>query len=403
MLVVIIVPTTTLERQWAEDVIEFGRPPTRPSQLKRADRAQRIAEIETALATGNERTEVIVCTQQLFASDQALRNLVDRAANRGVTTMLIGDEAHNLGSPSFIENPPNAFQHRLGLSATPVRQYDSLGTDALFEFFGPQVFEFSLKEAIDAGCLVPYDYHVHQIPLTHDEMDRYAELTDELYQAGFRIDDNGQAVIPNSKVEHLLRRRRAIIEQADAKIPALEQVLRGLDPQHVKRTLIYASSKGTEMAERRQINAVNRLLQDLGIVAHELTSAETATGRGPEILQRFGAGDYKVLTAMKVLDEGVDIPATETAFILASSTVEREWVQRRGRVLRQAEGKTAAAVHDFVATPPDLSESAASSVLRSELRRVRAFASLARNEWSAGGPRDIAAELEGMEREANEK
>ncbi|WP_419945072.1 DEAD/DEAH box helicase family protein [Candidatus Poriferisodalis sp.] len=401
MLVMILVPTLTLERQWSEDVREFGIEPVRPSQLSGSRRAERISEIQTAFATGGERTEVVVCTQQLFRTDRSLRELAEDVAQTGADTMLVGDEVHNLGAPSFLSNPPEAFAWRLGLSATPIRQFDSLGTDELFAFFGPQVFEFGLRAAIDAGCLVPYDYHVHTVSLTEDELERYASLTDDLFAAGFRMTDEGQAVIPNSRVEHLLRQRRAVLEQASGKVPALSAVLRQIGPASVRRTLIYASSKPPELSDRRQIEEVNEVLQDLGIVAHELTAEENAAGRGDEILHRFAAGEYKALTAMRVLDEGVDVPATESAFILASTTVEREWVQRRGRVLRQAEGKEAAAIHDFVVVPPDLSESAAGSILRSELRRVRAFASLARNEWDADGPRTIAEELDQMEREAS--
>ena len=90
---------------------------------------------------------------------------------------------------------------------------------------------------------------------------------------------------------------------------------------------------------------------------------------------------------MKVLDEGVDIPQTDTAFILASSTVEREWVQRRGRLLRAAPGKRHATLHDFFVVPLDPDSREGRSVLRGELARAEAFASLALNEWDPEGPR----------------
>ena len=194
----------------------------------------------------------------------------------------------------------------------------------------------------------------------------------------------------NPKIERLLRRRRALLEQAEGKIAALrETLIRG----PVNRSLIYCSPKELELATERQIVLVNRLLSELGIVSHELTSQETSAGRGTEILRRFAEGQYQALTAMKVLDEGVDVPATESAFILASTTVEREWVQRRGRVLRTAPGKTSAAIHDFVVTPPAIDD-AARAVLRGEIRRVRAFAELARNRWAVGGPVDEIESLE---------
>jgi superfamily II DNA or RNA helicase len=137
----------------------------------------------------------------------------------------------------------------------------------------------------------------------------------------------------------------------------------------------------------RQIEQVNALLSELGIISHQFTNAETSRGDANALLAKFGAGDYQVLTAMKVLDEGVDIPQTDTAFILASSTVEREWVQRRGRLLRTAPGKQRAVLHDFFVVPPDSDCREGRSVLRGELARAEAFASLALNEWDANGPR----------------
>ncbi|WP_322773851.1 DEAD/DEAH box helicase family protein [Synechococcus sp. CBW1107] len=391
ILVVVLVPSEPLVRQWASEIEEFSITPTVIGDVASPMRAGRISEIEAALAVGGQRTEVIVSTMQLFNSDERLLGLVERAsATAG--TMLIADEAHNFGAPSFIADPPMVFEARLGLSATPIRQYDLDGTDALFDYLGPPIFEFGLGEAIEAKCLVPYDYFVHLIHLTEVEMEVYRDLTDQLYRAGFRLDDDGRVVIANKTVERLLRRRRAVLEQADAKITALREAL---CDGPVRRALIYCSPKELVVATERQIVLVNRLLSELGIVSHQLTSTETSTGRAREILGRFASGEYQALSAMKVLDEGVDVPATEVAYILASTTVEREWVQRRGRVLRVAPGKTSAAVHDFVVVPPHVDD-AGRTVLRGEIRRVRAFAELARNRWDAGGPIDNVEFLEGL-------
>ena len=389
-LLVILVPTDPLVRQWAEEVRNFCLPPTILGDIPSGQRAGRMAEIEASFIADSEQTTVIVATLQLFVADARFRTLVERCSAHG-ETMLIADEAHNFGVPSFINAPPEAFRLRLGLSATPVRQYDLGGTNALFDYLGPQIFEFTLGEAIEAGCLVPYEYFIHRAELTLDEMDRYRLLTEELYRAGFRIEDDGRVIIANPKVERLLRRRRAVLEQADGKIEALREVLIS---GPVNRTLIYCSPKELEVATERQIVLVNRLLSELGIVSHELTSRETSAGRGPEILRRFAEGEYQALTAMKVLDEGIDVPATQSAFILASTTVEREWVQRRGRVLRTAPGKTSAAIHDFVVVPPVVDD-AARSVIRGEVRRLRAFADLADNRWAVDGPVD---EIESLER-----
>ena len=121
---------------------------------------------------------------------------------------------------------------------------------------------------------------------------------------------------------------------------------------NIQKTLIYTSAKPTVLDKPRQITMVNRLLQDLHVTSHQYTAEETGTSGSRGFLSKFGRGDYQVLTAMKVLDEGIDIPQTDTAFLMASSTVEREWVQRRGRILRKAPGKDFANLHDFLVVPP---------------------------------------------------
>ena len=139
---------------------------------------------------------------------------------------------------------------------------------------------------------------------------------------------------------------------------------------------------------------MNGLLAELGIVSHQFTNVETSSADGPRILTAFGRGDYQMLTAMKVLDEGVDIPQTETAYLLASSSVEREWVQRRGRVLRSWPGKEHATLHDFVATPPDPPDDTGRSLLRTELKRVTEFAIYSKNEFDRGGGDEAIRRLE---------
>ena len=227
-----------------------------------------------------------------------------------------------------------------------------------------------------------------------DEMERYQDLTERLIKAGFQIDDDGRTVGLTDRVASLLRDRRALVEQADAKISSLARELERIGTNKVARTLIYASAKATVDGKTRQIIEVNRVLERLNIISHQYTSEETSSKQSRSILDRFGAGDYQVLTAMKVLDEGVDIPQTDTAFLLASSTVEREWVQRRGRILRQVHGKDVARLHDFIVVPPCLESPAAKSLLRSELRRASAFADLAENEYDHDGANTVIRQLE---------
>ena len=394
---VILVPTSPLVRQWVGHIRDFG---VEPTVLTGSDIRKRRTEqerISLAFTTPTPRTEIVVMSISLFTKRDSPERRWLTSLSEHARLVLIADEVHNLGVPSFLDNPPQCFRHRIGLSATPIRQYDPDGTDKLFDYFGgPPVFEFSLDEAISAGCLVPYRYYVHIVEFDNVEMEHYVHLTEELARTGFRVDDDGATVALSPKIESLLRERRGLVEQADAKLVALEAELRSTGTQAITRTLIYTSAKPTVLQKPKQITEVNRMLGRLNIISHQYTYHETAMSRTRDILERFGAGEYQALTAMKVLDEGVDIPQTNTAFLLASSTVRREWIQRRGRILRQAPNKKRAYLHDFVVVPPTVDTPSGQSLLRSELRRVGEFARLAENEFDLDGPNKIIQHLEAM-------
>ena len=393
MLVIVLVPSRPLLRQWADDIRAFGISPILPGAAQGPERRKQLQEVEAALLVGNPRTEVMVVTNNLFAQSDDIRELLHRLPPE-TRVFLIGDEMHRLGAPKVSEALPERADLRLGLSATPVRQYDPDGTDKLFAYFGTPVFEFGLAGAIRTGCLTPYEYHLHEVSMSDGELDKWLELTEQLRKAGFAVDDDGRTVVPSAKAERLLRQRRAVLEQASAKVGLLRELLLNIGPSSIERCLIYTSAKELVFDRPRQIEQVNQMLSALGIISHQFTSEETAYRDADGWLEAFGRGDYQVLTAMKVLDEGIDIPQTDTAFLLASSAVEREWVQRRGRILRRAPGKTLAKLHDFIVVPPGADLSAHQSILKSELRRAEEFAGLAENEWDEGGPRSVIERLE---------
>ena len=392
---VVLAPTRPLIRQWAEDIRDFGIEPIILSGIGKERRQQELEQLSIAFSSIHSRTEILLLTNSLFMRQGSMVRSWLESLPDSVCCFLIADEVHNLGAPSFVNNPPECFDHRIGLSATPIRQYDPDGTDHLFSFFGgPPRFEFSLGDAIEASCLVPYRYHLQEVKLESHEMEYYEDLTEQLVRAGFCIDDDGRTVGLSDRVARLLRARRALVEQADGKLNVLESKLTYMGPESVTKTLIYASAKPVVPGKVRQITAVNEMLQRLNIISHQYTAEETGKSQSRKILEQFGEGDYQVLTSMKVLDEGIDMPQTDTAFLLASSTVEREWVQRRGRILRRAPGKAFAHLHDFIVVPPDLDSPAARSLLQSELRRASAFADLAENEYDPGGPNNVIQRLD---------
>ena len=398
MLVVVLVPSIPLANQWVKDIREFGIMPYLLSGENRTARETMLTEASACLQ-GSKATVVLIVSNQLFTGDDDIRKYVERHGEY-CKTVLIGDEVHNLGAPSFLGNLPEAFQSRIGLSATPIRQYDPDGTDNLFGYFmaggnaSQPVFTYTLEQAINDGCLVPYRYWVHPIIFTGEEMDKYEELTDKICRLGFKADDDGR-MNATTVIDSLLRERRALIEQAENKIAKLRSLLVRKGPANISRTLVYASAKPVKAPHAdRQIDHVTRLLGDLGVISHQFTSVETTAGHAQELLEKFGRGDYQVLTAMKVLDEGIDVPQTNVAYLLASSTVQREWVQRRGRILRRAEGKAVADLHDFLVVPPDVTSANGRCLLNSEYRRVVEFGRVSSNEYDPGGAVEIVNALQ---------
>ena len=387
LLIVVAAPYVPLIQQWCAEIRPFGISPVNLTAAPgRRGRARELGRIRRQLRHSGGAQALVVSHDTLCAND-----FKTALAAFDCTTLLIADEVHNLGRDSFSADPPAFFDYRLGLSATPVRQYDQAGTEALFAFFGPVVYEFTLEDAIGT-CLVEYEYHVHPVELTPEEMDTWYDLTDRIKRAMWRQEDEDD---PDEYLTKLLRDRRAVLETAENKIAALQAALDRAEQATggLYYTLIYTSDKAPE-----QLRAVNKMLHERGVLFHQLTYEETANRQETErILRGFQEGTLRVLTAKRVLDEGVNIPQVRKAFILASTTVERQWVQRRGRLLRKCDeiGKTHSEVHDFVALPQDFDnlDRDARSLVRSELRRVQAFARLARNAGRPDGPLGIIDKL----------
>lgn len=379
LFIVIAAPYVPLIEQWCNETAKFGLNPINLAMVGNAKkRGRKLQELRRRLRLGLSDVEAVVVSHDTLCTSKFLSDVKAFECVR----LLIADEVHNLGRSAFIDDPPRFFDYRLGLSATPVRQYDETGTEALFGFFGPVVFRFELEEAI-GHCLVEYDYYIHPVYLTQSEMDKWFDLTDKIKLNAWRNED-GQ---PDNYLAMLMRDRRALLETASGKLTTLSNLLMREDTNNLQHALIYSSDKGPD-----QLKNVNRLLRDRKIPFHQLTAEETADrNRTKKIIDSFQKGQIRVLTAKRVLDEGINIPQICKAFILASTTVERQWVQRRGRLLRTCSeiGKTHSVIHDLVTLPPEMEKGPdpdTRTLVHSELNRVQEFARLARNAGRPDGP-----------------
>ena len=377
-LVVVSAPSIPLVIQWRAAVGQFGLRATAPSLESNTDVA--LTNLLRGLGAGG--THVLIVTNDLLCSPAFQSTVAARAARPRppIATMLVGDEAHTLGANGFIACTPDFFERRLALSATPERQYDPDGTEGIFEFFGPPVYEFGLERAIGL-CLTPYDYHVHAATLDGDELEEFSALTGRI---GALMGQDPPT--DDDALTKLLIARRRVVETARAKISLLKEVLKRRRPSTLTHTLIYASAKDPE-----SFDDIAKILTDLDVRWAPVTQVETArTKLLARTLSTFANGGYQVLLAKRVLDEGIDIPSVREAFIVASSTVQREWIQRRGRVLRRHPGKPWAIVHDFIALPPARLVAVEGArtmrkLVRSELDRAYSFAAHARNATGVDG------------------
>jgi superfamily II DNA or RNA helicase len=388
LMLVIAAPYVPLIMQWCDEVRLFGIEPRNMTTAGGpSGRRSEIAEASRNISLGLSKVEALVVSHDTLTDSSFCEQLSKVRAAR----VLIADEMHNLGSPSFLFRPPDFFEYRLGLSATPVRQYDPEGTDRLFGFFGDQCFQFTLEEAIGV-CLVPYDYYVHPVELTPDEMELFRELTDKIRKLAWKL-ERGES---DPQLDSLLRQRRLVVETAAGKLAELARLIDADGPTKLRYELIYATDKAPA-----QLQQVNAILRERGVLFHQLTAEETGDKvKTAGLLGAFQTGDLQVLTAKRVLDEGVNVPQIERAFILASTTVERQWVQRRGRILRRCDaiGKDHGIIHDFVVMPPPelVIDPDAKTLVKGELKRVEEFSRLARNYGAKDGPLSVLAEMQSI-------
>ncbi len=377
VLIVVAVPTDPLVRQWVAQIEGFGVKPVAPTLLGSRQKKQQAISSSLGLlhkATPDEPC-IMVITNELLC-DRIFQTTVERSINRAerksgssVPALLIGDECHRLGREKFVSSPPEFFSHRLGLSATPIREHDPDGTEALIDYFGETVFEFSLKDAIGL-CLVPYRYHVHFADLDLDELTEFQRLTVQIGKAYGASADEESNVGPTA----LIMQRRAVLEDAASKPDVLREIFE-TDLEGKSGVFVYCSAKAES-----QLPAAAAVLRELGVVPSKITASEESKDR-QEILRLFEDGTIPVVLAKRILDEGIDVPSATTAVILASSTVEREWIQRRGRVLRTAPGKTSADIYDVFALPPksEVGNDEVGKIVSQELKRVREFSERALN------------------------
>lgn len=391
LAIVICCPYQHLVLQWVDDLKEFGFNPiiafsNSPQKKWKINLENKVFNYVHDITDGF----CLVTTNATFST----KFVQNQLSYINKEFLIVIDEAHNFGTARLVSLLDDKYTFRLGLSATLERHNDLLGTSRLYDFFGNKCIEYTLDMAIKAGMLCQYYYFPVVVNLNFDEYDEYNKLSAQIVKYIKRNDDG--SISYDKKAELLLIKRARLVAGAKMKLDKLEEVAKKyVNDNHL---LVYCGAttvvdndydyKHPSEDDLKQIDAVSKILSNLGIISSQFTSNENSETR-QLLKEKFDDGStLQALVAIRCLDEGVNIPSIDKAIILASSTNPKEYIQRRGRVLRKFKEKKYAIIYDFVTLPRSLDEAAGAScsnydwgLINRELERVRDFAKSSLNEY----------------------
>ena len=386
--IVIVGPQNTILKQWECDINDlnfFG-------ESFFADGTN--ASWPTALADkiidfNNKKLHscIVYTTYNTFSSTK-FTQLASRVQDNLV---LVCDEMHWAGAATFRNGLLPNYKFRLGLSATPARYMDDEGTNLITDYFGGVIYEFPLDRALKEinpstgeTFLCPYNYFPMFVALNDDELAEYQELCERIRRIYARESKSEQE---NEMLQRLCEKRQLVITNADAKYEAFSRLIDQL--KNIKHTLVYCSPQ--------QIDRAQDLLNEKFIKNHRFTGEESVSarkeygglGEREYILNNFENGNYAALVAMKCLDEGINVLQAEVGILMASTGNARQYIQRRGRLLRRAPNKKMVNIYDVLVVPylggvseGQLSEDEA-KIIDKELKRYEEFAESANNRLAA--------------------
>tara|TARA_B100001964_G_scaffold242105_1_gene316046 strand:+ start:103 stop:2265 length:2163 start_codon:yes stop_codon:yes gene_type:complete len=375
-VLVVSVPYQVLADQWCDVMKLFDIAPHRCYRGKQYWQSG-LDQAVSSLNLHEEPKFVAIVVVNATLRSQEFQSIIGRVDANDL--MFIGDECHHHKSASVIVKLPPA-RYRLGLSATPWRASDEEGREALKGYYSGVVSIYSIADALRDDVLVPYEYEVYLVELTEDESEEYQALSDKLAPL-FAQQEQGK-LVDSDYMWSLRRARIRILGSASNKFALLSKELASSQKQ--THCLFYCGDGSTEYdTDDRSLRDVERMAQTLnenGWKSSRVTAEETAAER-TRILENFRYSYIDAVVAIRVLDEGFDMPECETAYLLASSRNERQFIQRRGRILRTAAGKEKAKIYDFLMRPNDnFRSSAMTSMVRQELVRAVEFARFSQNE-----------------------
>lgn len=370
--VVIAVPYSHLATQWLRDIkIQLDNPIVVEAHGGERNWREKLSQFLGDYEDGFLDKMVILTLYDTLSSEDFLK-IFKNKFNQDRNYLIIADEVHNFGAPQYSRGMLDEIIKRLALSATPTRAFDEIGTDRIQTYFDKTVYEYDMKRAIENNILTPYDYNPIFVEMSGEELQEYLKITS-------RIRKNiGNKDNIDDYIKLLYLKRSKVLKNAKSKLERLKGLIKELnDNNKIEHLLIYCDSGG-------QLSEVQKILGQQGIINHKFTEDESINDR-KKLLLEFDYGTYGCLVAVRCLDEGVDVPSTRTAIIVASSSNPREYIQRRGRVLRKFPGKEKAVIYDFIVLPPEHIEDETifnieQKILKKELQRTQEFMETSSNK-----------------------
>ncbi len=377
---VISTPYQVLSEQWFEEIKStFHSAKTILAYESKSNWNLPLNRIVNSYNLGLEDNIIIITVNKTF-STESFQSVINKIQGN---TLLIADEVHHFGAESINEILSDSFNFRLGLSATPERYMDPKGTKSILNYFGKILSpEFTLKDSLDRGILSHYNYHPIIVELKKDEEGSYRSISNEIqkiWESTPNIEDKFK------KAKSLINNRTEILNTASQKLVKLREMLVDLGKSNIENSLIYCY--GMDHLEK-----IASILFDLDVSNARITSREKIDER-VESFNLFKGGNRQVLLAINCLDEGLDIPAISTGFILASSSNPKQFIQRRGRLLRKIRTKDGKVldkevnIYDFISFPPLNSKGCLpqyeEDIFEKEIERFKEFANLAKNREDA--------------------
>lgn len=365
-MIVICAPYKHLVRQWADDVLKAfplakvimvsSENPSWESQITQ----------EIIRKKYNADTQIIIISTIASFRMERFSSAIEKSAEE---KLLIVDEAHR-----FTDRPESlnsTYRYMLGLSATPFSGSSSQKGMELMEYFGGKVFDLPIEVALERGFLVPYNYYPIFVYATEDEEGRFKYYTQKILSC-FR---HNKCINPDLLVKSL-RSRLRIISMSEEKQAHIDNIIDRISEKD--HFVVYCGDgklfDDNSGAELRHIQLIKRALTKHEYKASQFTAQENMADR-MKLVDAFNKGEISALAAIRCLDEGINIPSIKSALILSSNDDYREFVQRRGRILRTYPGKKDASIYDVIVLPShDLSGWA-----KIELRRYLEYARLSQN------------------------